>query len=58
MLTQRPLAQFCELEQSSSSSHWGPQPVIVSGLGKKPDLHRQTATPSGLTIQSVLGPQG
>lgn len=58
MLTHRPPAQFCVLGHSSSCVHCGPQPVIVSGLGKKPALHLHTATPSGLTMQSVFGPHG
>lgn len=58
MLTHRPPAQLCVVLHSSSRVHCGPHPVMVSGLGKNPDLQRQMATPNGLTWQSVLGPQG
>jgi len=58
MLTQREAEHCCETPQSSSLEHCGPHPVIVSGLGKNPALQRQMATPSELTLHSVLGPHG
>lgn len=58
MLTQREAEHCWERPQSSSLVHCGPHPVMVSGLGKNPALQRQMATPSELTLHSVLGPQG
>ena len=47
-----------EKRRATYCVHCGPQPVMVSGLGKNPGRQRQMAIPSGLTLQSVLGPQG
>lgn len=44
--------------KSAYLSHCGPHPVMVSGLGKNPSWHVQTATPLELALQTVFGPHG
>ena len=44
--------------QSGSITHSGPHPVIVSGFGISPGLHRQIGFPSRLAVQVVPGPHG
>jgi len=44
--------------QSGSTTHSGPHPVIVSGLGMSPSWHRQMGLPNGLGEHVVPGPQG
>ena len=50
--------QFFSYLQSGSLTHSGPHPVMVSGLGINPGLHRQIGFPLGEGVQVVPGPQG
>lgn len=52
------LAQTNPYLQSGSTTHSGPQPVMVSGLGINPGKHLQIGLPSALGVQVVPGPQG
>ena len=47
-----------ECIKRSHLSHCGPQPVTVSGLGKKSGRQRHWAAPFGPTLHLVLGPHG